>query len=288
MPQQPSPQPTPAQPAASSHLVLYLWGIAAIVVLLVGASVAYLRPAGANADYICTKVITMEGACTNGSWGAWQEVTSSAEGDVTTTVQSRTYTGTRDTSKTLTYLSGRTACAPGYSQGSNGEWGASWSGFHGGSIVTSSSACQIEQTQTITLTRRSGGSTLRRSIENTAQDTGETSQTSRDVGSIDELGAEDTSGALGAYSGVIEIDINAQPSLVRSGDTTTVTWAGSGVQACAVTSDDGDSWNGTSGSQTSKPIVRRTVFTASCQLPDEGGSVNATAEVNIVPVFNEN
>lgn len=282
------PQTPPPAPAPQSHAARYLWWIAAIVVLVVGGGVAYLKLAGANADYICTKVITTEGACTNGTWGTWEDVSSTTEGDVTTTVQRRTYTGTRATSKTLTYLSGRTTCAAGYSQGGNGTWNAGWSGFHGGNIVTTASACQITQTQTLTITQRSGGSTVRRSTANVTVNTGSTTQSTREAGSLDEIMNEDTTAGGDLVAGDAQVDITAQPSLLRSGNTSTITWNAAGVRSCTVTSTGGDSWTGTSGSQTSKPITQKTTFTATCSLGEDAGDISGTVDVNIVPSFQEN
>lgn len=281
-PMQSSPTP-PAAPRAT----LYLWILAAIVVLGVGAGLFYLKTAGANADYICTKVITSEGVCTNGSWGEWQDESTTEENNITTTQQQRTYTGTRSVNKTLTYLSGRTTCAAGYTQGSNGTWNAGWSGFHGGSVSTTESACQITQTQTLVTTQRSGGSTVRRSLTNVVVNTGTTTQTNtRNVGSLEELGIED-SGNGGLGLGDSEGEISAAPTLLRAGSTTSISWTATGVQSCVVTGTNGDSWNGLTGEYTSQAINERTVYSLVCPLGD-GANLTADVVVNILPEFSEN
>lgn len=54
------------------------------------------------------------------------------------------------------------------------------------------------------------------------------------------------------------------PTLVRKNDTVLVTWEVQNVTSCTVTGDNGDSWSGTSGSQTSSPITSQTKYTLSC------------------------
>ena len=126
-----------------------LYGVFAAV-LVVGAGAAS-QITWANADYICTQVVDSLSECGNGAWGAWQ-VTSSSENTAActrTTVSQRTYTGTRVSSHTLSYLNLRTACQAGYTQqqvGSRG--GASGNQGRGGTIITQTSACQIQQTAT--------------------------------------------------------------------------------------------------------------------------------------------
>jgi hypothetical protein len=80
--------------------------------------------------------------------------------------------------------------------------------------------------------------------------------------------------------------LRAQPSLVRSGDTTTVEWSATHVRSCTVTGSNGDSWSGRSGTQTSGDITSRTTYTLSCIGLDES-VLEMTAVVNVTPIFDE-
>lgn len=78
------------------------------------------------------------------------------------------------------------------------------------------------------------------------------------------------------------------PSLVRSGNTATVTWDVINVQSCTVTGSNGDSWNTVTGAKVST-ITERTIFTLSCTALSGGvpATVTQSAIVNIAPVFHE-
>jgi hypothetical protein len=80
--------------------------------------------------------------------------------------------------------------------------------------------------------------------------------------------------------------LQLSPQVVRSTKTTTVNWNVSYVSGCTVKGDNGDSWTGVSGSQTSKPIVQQTVYTLLCQGLD-GSTVSESESVNILPTFQE-
>lgn len=275
-----------------SNKTLILWIIAAITVLVVGVLVFFVRTTGANADYICTKTITVDSACTNGSWSNWETVSSTTTNGVLTTVERRVYTGTRTLSKTLEYLNLRTACQAGYTQQDYGSGGGN-SGFHGGGVTTVDSACQIAQTQTVTRTVTTGGtggtggSTGSTVITTTGQDTGGQNSNRHDVGSLDELNAQDNGNGSGTHGfGDITGQVTAKPSLVRSGNTTTVTWSATGVNTCTLTSNGGDSWTGLSGTQVSSPIRQQTTFTLRCPL-DGGTDLTASSQVDVAPNYTE-
>jgi len=76
------------------------------------------------------------------------------------------------------------------------------------------------------------------------------------------------------------------PSLVQKGDTTTVKWSTKYVTSCSVTGTNGDSWTGTSGTQTSPPIVAQTVYTITCT-GEDGTTVTQSSTVGIAPTYNE-
>lgn len=92
--------------------------------------------------------------------------------------------------------------------------------------------------------------------------------------------------ATGDLSGHLQL----RPLLVRSGDTVRAYWNVSNVEGCTVSSDNGDSWigasSGTSGKTTSA-LTQRTTFTLTCTGLDNS-TLNESAVVNMVPVFNEN
>lgn len=80
---------------------------------------------------------------------------------------------------------------------------------------------------------------------------------------------------------------SVRPQLVRSGESVRVTWSGTDLASCQVSSDHGDSWPGISGARDSKPVTRQTVFTLSCAGNLEGSSILRTETVNVIPVFQE-
>lgn len=255
----------------------YLWGIAAVIVIGVALLLWSLRVVDANADYICTKVVDSSGECANGSWSPWTEVSRSTTNNVTTVTQERIYTGTRTSSKTLTYSSGRTRCAAGYTEQNVGNtWMQTWSGFHGGTIVTQSAVCQIVQTQVTT------PSSVR--ISNSQTDLGPATTETVQAQSLEEILAADQGGGNGIQDLSAEIDAN--PKLVRSGRTTTVTWSATGVESCAVAGTNGDAWSGLTGSEVSGAIRQQTIYTLTCRLED-GSDVTGSVRVDVIPEFEE-
>ena len=84
--------------------------------------------------------------------------------------------------------------------------------------------------------------------------------------------------------------LNATPSLVHSGDISTISWSAINVASCAVRGTNGDSWTGTSSSgKTSQPILAQTIYTLHCigVSGSNPSSIDKQAIVNIVPQFNE-
>jgi hypothetical protein len=91
------------------------------------------------------------------------------------------------------------------------------------------------------------------------------------------------------------LTLHATPSLVRSGDTTTLTWSASNVlgNSCKVTSAQDTLANGTgnwagalSSGATSGPITSQTTYTLSCTGLDDS-ALTQSATVNIIPSFQE-
>lgn len=77
------------------------------------------------------------------------------------------------------------------------------------------------------------------------------------------------------------------PNLIRSGATTTVDWSVSNAQSCSVQGTNGDSWNGLSGSYSSKSVTSQTTYTLSCLAYGSNPGVDEMQIVNVVPVFKE-
>ena len=278
-----SPQGSPAGGEQKQQTYI-IWGAVILAVAAIAASFFVIRNATANADYICTHVTEENGDCTNGNWGAWGEVSSTEESCVVTKLEKRVYTGSRTTRHILQYLNLRTACEGGYAQSGSGSGGGA-SGFHGGTIITESAACQIEEVRT---TRK--GSTANTCSATQMQMAPEVTvtKTQSDINALDAKTASVSAvNQLTAFrESMISAKIFVNPPLVRRNATTLVKWQGVEVTDCTVTGSNGDTWPGTSGERTSSPITVRTVYTLSCTAFN-GATVTDEATVNITPVFRE-
>ena len=85
--------------------------------------------------------------------------------------------------------------------------------------------------------------------------------------------------------------LHATPSLVRSSNTTSVSWSSSNTASCTVHGTNGDSWAGTSSSgKTSSPIIEQTIYTLHCigLAGASPSSVDKSVTVNLLPKFSEN
>jgi hypothetical protein len=76
------------------------------------------------------------------------------------------------------------------------------------------------------------------------------------------------------------------PILVKSGNTTTVSWSAENVSNCVASGTNEDIWTGSSGNHPSNPITQQTVYTLTCEGLD-GSQISTSSVVNIVPVFEE-
>lgn len=94
------------------------------------------------------------------------------------------------------------------------------------------------------------------------------------------ISADDTCPRIGAPG----LSITAIPMLIRSGDTTTITWEALNVSSCIV-SGGGLSLTGKTGSRVVTNITESTTFTLSCETPI--GTLTDTATVSIVPLWQE-
>lgn len=276
-----SPQGAPATGGRQQQTYI-MWGAIILAVAAITASFFVIRNATANADYICTRVTEENSDCANGSWGPWAEVASNEESCIVTTMEKRVYTGTRVTRHILQYLNLRTACDSGYAQAGHGDEGGA-SGFHGGTIITESAACQIEEVRTT----KKGGTGPSCSLTQKAPEITIT-KTQSDLSALDAKTASiSAKEQLNTFrESMISAKIFVIPPLVRKNATTLVKWEGIEVTSCTVTGENGDTWEGTSGERTSSPITGRTVYTLNCTAFN-GKTVTDEATVSITPVFRE-
>lgn len=272
---------TPAAPR--DHKLVYItWGAIIVAIAAIAASFMIVRGAGANADYICTHIVEENSDCANGSWGPWSEVSSTNDTTAcaVTKIEKRTYTGTRTTKHILQYLNLRTACDSGYTQTKSGK-ASGESGFHGGTIITESSACQIEETRT---TRNPGtGPSC-----NPNATTTEVTSLMTDIAALNQQAADVTGkDQLTQFRiSMIAANIYAKPPLVKSGGTTVVKWQSREVTECTVSGTNGDQWEGTAGEKTSGVIEGETVYTLTC-IAFNGQTVTDQATVTVIPDFEE-
>lgn len=271
-------QPQPQLPEKSNRNT-YIVGTLLLIAAAAAASFFVIRDVQANADYICTYISEDRGECANGSWGPWatvSETPNAAQCDITK-VEKRTYTGTRFTRHIIQYLNRRTACDPGFSQALAGNTGGE-SGFHGGTIISESVSCQIEETRTTRAAGKGGAQCGKTTTTSVGTDTGQITGSTKDLTSKEEITQFRKSMIAGA--------IFARPSLVKSGGTTLVTWQAREVTSCTVTGTNGDSWTGTSGEQTSGTILDETTYTLNC-IAFDGSTLTDTVTVIIAPTFKE-
>ncbi|MEX0917009.1 MAG: hypothetical protein WDZ90_00575 [Candidatus Paceibacterota bacterium] len=100
-----------------------------------------------------------------------------------------------------------------------------------------------------------------------------------------EVGGDTGDPEGGGDSGDPTLSLDAIPTLLKRGDSTILEWSSQSATSCTLTGDNGDSWSGTSGSETSSPIEARTVFTLRCE--GDSGPVSTSVIVNVVPQFEE-
>ena len=115
----------------------------------------------------------------------------------------------------------------------------------------------------------------------------------RNTASQEEPSIPQTGYGLGIGGGigggaVIDLNIRAVPSLLRSGQATKVTWSATNADSCTVSGSNGDAWTGLVspvGGRMSSPITQRTSYTLTCL--SEGQRFSKTAVVNILPTWRE-
>lgn len=291
--------------AHPSHFWNWVSAIA-LIISIVALVTIYTQISKANADYICTYIVEENDPCGNGSWSDWETISTSGDHAQCTQVtnERRVYTGNREIRHILEYLNLRTACDSGYTQTSGGDGGGA-SGFHGGSIVSETAICQIEEirvTEDIAgecSVGDGGGSGDGSTSGNGSGDgsggdggtgggvnvTTTSTQTdlqidtqSTDISAIDQL----TQFRESKIAGQITVSL----SRVRGGTSVTIQWQGVEMTSCTVTGSNGDSWTGTSGEVISSPIESSTTFTLNC-IAFNGTQIQDSFEVTVIPVFQE-
>ncbi len=305
--------PVPPEPKRSVVSMRTLI-IALVALVAIAAAITGVRLASSNSDIACSRTLTDEGACTSGSWGAWQTVSQTANGCTTLVQERRTYTGMREIIRSsFNYRTvSHVAC--------DINWANRNRGTVTGTITYQYAACQIQNDRTRSTSSTAG------TCAGTVPASTEVSNTSAvTTGSI--TSETNASGSYQEYLDAVEArlatsSITAVPLLVHAGDTTDVSWSASRVRSCTVTGTNGDSWtsapaagsmqnaqntdaNGpsqgggqtaqqqaqqTSGSiyatQQSSPILQQTVYTLTCTRA-AGNPLVSTVTVNIIPTFQE-
>lgn len=267
-----------------------------IVILVAIGIIAFtvLNITRGNADYICTHIIEENGDCSDGEWSQWQTISTKSDTNTCklTGTERRVYTGTRTTRHILQYLNLRTSCEAGYTQTGNGSYGGA-SGFHGGNIISQTSACQIEQVRTTmslittdvcankrTSVQSADKKTMQVDVDTktTQVDIGNSAETQQSVSSLEMLNE--------LRASYIAADITAIPSLVRKGKTSNIRWQGREVTECEVLGTNGDKWSGTSGEEVSSALNEETSFTLTCQAFN-GTKITQSVTVKIIPEWKE-
>lgn len=85
-----------------------------------------------------------------------------------------------------------------------------------------------------------------------------------------------------------DLSFSASPPLVRSGDTTTLTYNITDALNCSILGTNGDSWvlSTNSGTRTTSVLTTETTYTLSCTDPSDE-VVSADVTVKIIPAFEE-
>jgi len=81
------------------------------------------------------------------------------------------------------------------------------------------------------------------------------------------------------------LEITADPTQVRSGRESLITWSATVVDSCNVTGTNGFSATGLSGSQPSNPITLQSIFTLTCE--NVAGTLSKNVTVYLIPEFRE-
>ena len=86
---------------------------------------------------------------------------------------------------------------------------------------------------------------------------------------------------------LVNASISASRTSVLTGNTVVITWNANSVSSCTVSGTNGNSWNGTSGVETSSPITETTTYTLACLDLEDVPAPAESVTINITPVFEE-
>lgn len=81
--------------------------------------------------------------------------------------------------------------------------------------------------------------------------------------------------------------LSVTPKIVPKDKSATVNWSVSNTTSCQVTGTNGNAWYGTSGPQTTSPIVQTTTYTLQCANVLGATSTVGTATVSLQPIWQE-
>jgi len=288
-----SPAPQPPHEAAAHIPTRSLWITLAVIILLVIGVLFGVQLAHGNSDYVCSAAVTdsQQSACTNGSWSPWKNV----DGTLV-----RTYTGTQTTVSFNGRVGGISCSHPSYTKD-----------MASGTLTTQYAACEIVESGTATPDDAATGSGGVPANGNVAV----TSQTEQSIATAASLASSttETSGSYAAYEDAVDaalgtVSISAVPSIVRPGDTATISWTSNRAASCTVSGDNGDAWPATTyeqqtdadgntamvpvapaaltGNETSSAIQRQTIYTLTC-ISERGRTMTAKATVTLLPTFHE-
>ncbi len=273
---------------------IHLVGAALVLIALV----AGVQLARSNSDLICYDIAEETGPCSNGSWTPWSTTSESVNQTACTRTvnEQRVYSGTRDTvSKNLVFDTGLDS--------HSAQCGQPELDQAKGDITVRSASCQIVETRTRTLQGTGTGASCTVSgggggggggtggngngvIQSTI-----TSQSSSETAGQN-LGQTIIYGGANEYQQQINIshatlNISVVPTIVRSGTSVKVSWTSDHMQSCIVTATNHDTWTKlASGGETTTPIISKTIYTLTCT-PAPGRTLTDTAEVDIIPDFQE-
>lgn len=270
---------------------VWFYVIAGIVVIVLAFMVGISLSHG-NSDIACTQTVQSgQGLCTDGSWGSWTTLTqtTSSTGEVDAS-QQRTYTGLMaSVSGNLNYTTptaGHPSCDINLANSTIT-----------GTIITTYSACQIQESRTVVVSTGSGGGGNGGSGNGgAATGTVLTDQQTTTIGGVSTTTSTAFSGSYQDYlnaanEALATSQISATPSLLHPGDVTHVNWSSSHVSSCQVSGSNGDAWTGTSSDaqgQTSSPINQQVIYTLTCTTASGKALAPQQAVVNIIPTYKEN
>lgn len=271
---------------------VWFYVVAGIVVIVLAFMVGITLSHG-NSDIACTQTVQSgQGLCTDGSWGPWTTLSqaTSSVGEVDAN-QQRIYTGLMaSVSGNLNYTTptaGHPSCDINLANSTIS-----------GTVITTYSTCQIQETRTYVVASGNGGGSGGNNGGNGGAATGTVLnyQQTTTVGAVSTTTSTAFSGSYQDYlnaanEALATSAIYATPSLVHPGDVTHVVWSSSHVSACQVTGSNGDSWTGTSSDpqgNTSKPINQQVIYTLSCTTASGKALPQQQAVINIVPTYKEN